>query len=273
LSTPPSFLTVSPAEWAAVGPFPDGPADIYGSLSHLLRRNLERRGSDRTPYLVGIAGAVSVGKSTTAGVLQGLLAGPPHHLDVALVSTDGFLYPNAELEARGLTARKGSPESYDVAGLVRFLTELKSGRREVSAPVYSHLTYDVVAGAEQRLHSPDVVILEGVNVLDTSVGLPPFAADLLDYSVYLDAEESDIERWYVQRFLQLSMEGRDDAGSFYHHFAAMSASQIERLASRVWRDVNGPNLRVSVLPTRGRADLILEKGPDHAVRRIRVRTP
>jgi type I pantothenate kinase len=263
---------MSPAEWAAIGPSPDDPADTFGSLCHLLLRNLERRGSDPTPYLVGIAGAVSVGKSTTAGVLEGLLAGPPHHCDVALVSTDGFLYPNVELEARGLAARKGSPESYDVAGLVRFLTELKSGRAEVCAPVYSHLTYDVVAGAEQRLRSPDVVILEGVNVLDTSVGLPPFPADLLHYSVYLDAEESDIERWYVQRFLLLAAEGRDDPASFYHRFAAMSAAQIERLASRVWRDVNGPNLRVSVLPTRARADLILEKGPDHAVHRIRVRT-
>jgi type I pantothenate kinase len=206
-------------------------------------------------------------------MLQSLLAGPPHHLDVALVSTDGFLYSNAELEARGLTASKGSPESYDVARLVRFVTELKSGAPEVSAPVYSHLTYDVVAGAEQRLHSPDVVILEGLNVLDTSVGRPPFAVDLLDYSVYLDADESDIEQWYVQRFLQLSAEGRDDAGSFYHHFAAMSTSQIVQLAERVWRDVNGPNLRAYVLPTRGRANLILEKGADHAIRRIRVRTP
>jgi type I pantothenate kinase len=139
--------------------------------------------------------------------------------------------------------------------------------------VYSHLTYDVVAGAEHRLGSPDVVVLEGVNVLDTSVGLPPFAADLLDFSVYLDADESDIERWYVRRFVLLCAEGRDDAGSFYHHFAARSTEQISVLASRVWRGVNGPNLRASVLPTRCRADLILEKGPDHAVRRIRVRTP
>jgi type I pantothenate kinase len=254
---------VSPAEWAA----------RYGSLADVVRRRLQGRDSDRTPYLVGISGAVSVGKSTTAGVLQGLLAGPPDHLEVALVSTDGFLYPNTELEARGLTARKGSPESYDVARLVRFLTDLKSGRSEVSAPIYSHLTYDVVAGAEQPLHSPDVVILEGVNVLDASVGPPPFAVDLLDYSVYLDADESDIERWYVHRFLLLCAEGRDDAGSFYHHFSGMSTSQISSLASGVWRDVNGPMLRASVLPTRGRADLILEKGPDHAVRRFRVRTP
>jgi type I pantothenate kinase len=222
--------------------------------------------------VVGIAGAVSVGKSTTAGVLQGLLAGPPDRLDVAVVSTDGFLYKNAELQARGLTARKGSPESYDVARLVRFLTDLKSGRPEVFVPVYSHLTYDIVAGAEHALHAPDVVILEGVNVLDTSVGLPPFVVDLLDYSVYLDADESDIERWYVHRFLLLCAEGKDDAGSFYHHFSGMSDGQISSLASGVWRDVNGPMLRASVLPSRDRADLIMEKGPDHAVRWFRVRT-
>jgi type I pantothenate kinase len=264
---------MSPAEWAANGPVAEGPADIYGSLSHLLHRQLEDRGPDPAPYLVGLAGAVSVGKSTTARMLQALLAGPPHHLNVDLVSTDGFLYPNAELEARGLTSRKGCPESYDVARLVRFLTSLKSGAPEVSAPVYSHLTYDVIAGAQQRLHSPDIVILEGLNVLDTTVGPPPFAADLLDYSVYLDADEADIEGWYVERFLRLCAEGRDDANSFYHHFSAMSTAQIVQLAGRVWRDVNGPNSRAHVLPTRDRADLILEKGADHAIRRIRVRTP
>jgi type I pantothenate kinase len=235
---------------------PDEVAAIYAPFSRLLRRQV-RKG---TTYLIGVAGAVSVGKSTTAKLLRDLLA---DDLEVGLISTDGFLFPNSQLAALGLSARKGCPESYDVARLVRFLHELKSGQPDVSAPVYSHRTYDVVAGEEVVLHSPDVVIVEGVNILDT-----PFD---LDYSVYIDADEGDIEQWYVRRFVALCERAGTDPGSFYSHFAGMSAEEIERLAERVWRDINGPNLRASVLPTRGRADLILEKGPDHAVRRIRVR--
>jgi type I pantothenate kinase len=269
VSNRPVFTTVSPSEWAALGPSPSSTADVYGPLGQVLHGNLQDAGA---PYLVGIAGGVSVGKSTTAGLLVGLLSGPPHNLAVALVSTDGFLYSNAELASRGLTSRKGSPESYDLPRLVRFLGELKAGAPEVSAPVYSHRIYDVVAGESLRLHTPDVVILEGLNVLDTTCGPPPFVVDLLDYSIYIDADEGDIEQWYVARFLLLAEEARDDPGSFYHHFASMSSSQISQLASQVWRDVNGPNLRATVLPSRERADLILEKGADHAVRRIRVRT-
>jgi type I pantothenate kinase len=204
-----------------------------------------------------------VGKSTAAELLRLLLTEEPDHPQVGLVSTDGFLYPNVELEARGLLTQKGYPSSYDVGRLVRFLSELKSGQPEVSAPMYSHLAYDVVANEQQVFHAPDVMILEGVNILSL--------ADRLDYSVYMDADEVDIERWYVQRFLALCELGRDDAGSFYHHFSGMSTEQIERLAERVWRDLNGPNLRENILPTRQRADLILEKGPDHAVRQIWMR--
>ena len=289
MSTPPSFTTLTRAEWAALsepadrpgrgsavrGLIPPSEVDaVYAPFSQLLLGDMKRRpaSSDhQATYLVGVAGGVSVGKSTTAGLLQQLLAARPDHLEVGLVSTDGFLYPNAELERRGLLARKGCPESYDVERLIRFLGELKSGRPEVVAPVYSHRTYDVVADQIQTFHSPDVLIIEGVNVLDTTSGGPPFMVDFLDYSVYVDADEADIERWYGQRFVALCAAARQDNGSFYHHFATMSTDQIERLAERVWRDVNGPNLRAHVLPTRDRADLILEKGPDHSVRRIRVR--
>jgi type I pantothenate kinase len=215
---------------------------------------------------------VAVGKSTTARVLQALVSTWSPRPKVELSTTDGFLHPNTELEARGLGSRKGCPESYDVGRLVRFLIEVRSGRPEVRAPVYSHETYDVVPGRTQCFQRPDVLIVEGVNVLDVTCGRPPYVPDLLDFSIYVDAEEAAIERWYTERFLALCDAGRDDPAAFYHRFASMSPAQVRDLAGHVWREVNGRNLRQFVEPTRARADLILEKGPDHAVRRVRLRS-
>ena len=271
MSTPSSFTTLTRAEWEALGgggqPSGPGPgrhglipADEVGAVYAPFSRLLGGRLTKGETFLLGIGGAVSVGKSTTAELLKALLG---EHHDVGLLSTDGFLFPNSELEARGLLSRKGSPESYDVARLAQFLTDLRSGVPEVSAPVYSHRTYDIVPDERQVFRSPEVVIIEGVNVLEV--------IELLDYCVYIDADEADIERWYGQRFVALCQLAQSDPGSFYHHFAGMSTEQIERLAARVWRDVNGPIMAESVLPKRWRADLILEKGPDHAVRLIRMR--
>jgi type I pantothenate kinase len=246
---------------------------VYEPLAHLLRRRVaEAQETGWRPCVIGLAGGVAVGKSTTARVLQALLAGPPPRWRVELATTDGFLYTNAELEARGLASSKGCPASYDVVRLVRFLIEIRSGQAEVGAPVYSHETYDVVPGAVVMFRRPDVLIVEGVNVLDETCGQPPFVPDLLDFSIYIDADEQDMERWYVERFLLLCEAGRGDPGVFYHRFATMSGPEIANLAAEVWRRVNGRNLREWVEPTRCRADLILEKGPDHAVRRVRLRS-
>jgi type I pantothenate kinase len=223
------------------------------------------------PYVIGVAGGVASGKSTTARILQALLSRWPDHPRVELITTDGFLYPNEELQARGLLANKGFPASYDQRRLVRFLADLKSGREEVTAPVYSHETYDVVPGEVVRLQRPDILIIEGLNILQAGGSSPHlFVSDLLDFSLYVDAGEADIERWYIDRFLSLVAAARHTS-SFYHRFAGMSDAQVANLARQVWRDVNGVNLRENIAPTRLRAHLILEKGSDHAVHRIRLR--
>jgi type I pantothenate kinase len=264
---------VAPSAGDALPAVPaDELAAIYEPLSQLLRsRAAARQDTDRRPYVVGVTGGVAAGKSTTAQLLKALLSGWASRPSVALATTDGFLYPNTELEARGLASRKGCPASYDVGRLVRFLGEVRSGQPEVTAPVYSHETYDVVPGRAQVFRRPDVLVVEGVNVLDSSCGPPPFVSDLLDFSIYVDADEGDIERWYVERFVSLSEAGRDDPASFYHRFAPMSRDQVGHLARQVWHQVNGPNLHAYVEPTRCRADLILEKGQDHRVRRLRLR--
>ena len=229
----------------------------------------------RIPYVIGIAGSVAVGKSTASRVLKALLSHWPSHPQVNLVTTDGFLLPQRELEARGLAQRKGFPESYDVRRLLRFLSDVKSGLPEVTAPVYSHLAYDIVPGEYQTVHQPDIVIVEGLNVLQTGSRQkkPPamFVSDFFDFTIYVDANESDVEHWYIERFLKLRATIFQDPSSYFHRYAALTAAEAEATARRIWQTINLVNLRENVVPTRERAHLVLEKGRDHAIRRVRLR--
>ena len=232
--------------------------------------------SAQVPFVIGVAGSVAVGKSTTSRVLRELLARWPHHPRVELVTTDGFLLPNAELERRGILARKGFPESYDQRGLLRFLAAVKSGAPEVTAPVYSHLVYDVLPAETVVMSSPDILVVEGLNVLQ-----PPrpradgrsrmSVSDYFDFSVYVDAATTDVRRWYVERFLRLRRTAFADPASYFRRYAALSDDAARETARSIWAEVNEPNLVQNILPTRGRATLVLEKGPDHAVRRVRLR--
>ncbi|WP_460938544.1 type I pantothenate kinase [Phycicoccus ginsengisoli] len=263
--------------------------EVYLPLSRLLNfyvgatAGLHRITSDflgeqpaKTPFVIGVAGSVAVGKSTTARLLKELLSRWPGTPEVELVTTDGFLYPNAELERRNLLQRKGFPESYDRRALLRFVAEVKSGRAEVTAPVYSHLTYDIVPDEEIVVRQPDVLIVEGLNVLqaprvheDGRTGLA--VSDFFDFSVYVDARLEDIREWYVERFLRLRETAFADPDSYFHRYAALSDAQARTTALRIWTDINEVNLRENVLPTRSRATLVLAKGRDHGVRRVRLR--
>jgi type I pantothenate kinase len=262
--------------------------DVYLPVSRLLDlhvranaglleayRTFLRQDEEATPFVVGIAGSVSVGKSTTARLLRLLLARWDDHPDVALVTTDGFLYPNAELERRGLMRRKGFPESYDRRALLRFVADIKAGKPEVPAPVYSHLVYDVLD--EQRVVSrPDILVLEGLNVLQPAPQTGERASalavsDLIDFSVYVDAHPTDVRRWYVERFLELRETAFRDPASYFRRYAAMDEAAARAQAATLWDEINGPNLRENIAPTRSRADLVLTKGGDHSVRRIRLR--
>ena len=243
---------------------------------HRVTTDFLREQPERTPFVIGVAGSVAVGKSTTSRILRELLARWPGTPRVELVTTDGFLYPNAELERRGLLQRKGFPESYDRRALLRFVAEVKAGADEVSAPVYSHLTYDIVPGERAVVHRPDVLIVEGLNVLqpprvqpDGRTGLA--VSDFFDFSVYVDARVEDIRRWYVDRFLRLRETAFADPHSYFHRYAALSDDQARATAERIWATINEPNLTENVRPTRGRASLVMSKGEDHSVRRVRLR--
>jgi type I pantothenate kinase len=232
-------------------------------------------GEEKVPFLIGLAGSVAVGKSTSARVLRELLARWPNTPRVDLVTTDGFLFPTRVLEQRGLMKRKGFPESYDVRALVGFVRDLKAGRDRVTSPVYSHLVYDIVQGAEIVVEQPDIVIVEGLNVLQTAPPVPDqprlFVSDFFDFTVYVDAETDHVRRWYVERFLALRGTAFADPSSYFHRYASLSDAEAASTAGRIWDEINEPNLLQNILPTRERADLVLRKGPDHAVEEVRLR--
>lgn len=230
----------------------------------------------KVPFIIGVAGSVAVGKSTAARVLQELLRRWPSTPNVQLITTDGFLYPNAELERRGLMGRKGFPESYNRRALLRFVSEVKSGAPLVTAPKYSHLYYDIIPGESIEVTAPDVLIVEGLNVLaptklseNSSSALS--LADFFDFSIYVDARTDDIERWYVERFLKLQRSAFTNPDSYFRRYADLSEEAAVELATSIWKSINEPNLRQNVLPTRGRAKLILSKSHDHKIRRVLLR--
>jgi type I pantothenate kinase len=258
--------------------------DIYVPLARLLSLHVEaaqglHRVTERflgtlpakVPYLIGIAGSVAAGKSTTARILQAVLTRWPSHPRVDLVTTDGFLLPNAELIRRGLMDRKGFPESYDLRRLLKFVADLKSGVSPLSAPVYSHLQYDIVPGAQQLVINPDIVIIEGLNVLQAGSGAPAFISDYFDFSIYVDASLEDLRVWYVERFLKLRDTVFQDPGSYFHRFASLTEEEARATALDIWTRINERNLIDNIAPTRERASLILEKGEAHSVQRVRLR--
>lgn len=263
--------------------------EIYMPLSRLLslqfsaahhlyaarREFLGESSSPQPPYIIGIAGSVAVGKSTFSRVLRACLARWPEHPKVDLITTDGFLFPNAILEERGIMNRKGFPESYDQRRLLQFLADIKAGHASVSAPVYSHLRYDIVSGAEELIEQPDILILEGLNVLQspavTRSAPRVFVSDFFDFSIYLDADEQTIEDWYVARFLKLRETVFRQPASYFRRFAELTDEQAIDTARGIWRQINLVNLHDNILPTRERANVILEKRADHAMQRVRLR--
>ncbi|KQX38779.1 type I pantothenate kinase [Devosia sp. Root436] len=230
----------------------------------------------KVPFIIGVAGSVAVGKSTTARILQALLQRWPSSPKVDLVTTDGFLHSNAVLAERGIMERKGFPESYDRPRFVQFLADIKSGKSNVQAPVYSHLVYDVVPGSEVTIDRPDILIVEGLNILQPGElprdGKPIlFASDFMDFSVYIDADNDDLETWFMERFFRLRETAFKDPTSFFRRFAEMSEAEAGTFGRMVWRTINLPNLVENVLPTRGRADLILKKGKSHLIETVQLR--
>ncbi|MDX2706636.1 type I pantothenate kinase [Streptomyces sp. PA03-6a] len=250
---------------------------LRGAVNTFLDDTGEGHGSQAgTPFVIGVAGSVAVGKSTTARILKALLARWPEHPRVELVTTDGFLLPKAELQRRGLMSRKGFPESYDRRALTRFVADVKAGKDEVRAPVYSHLIYDIVPDDELVVRRPDILIVEGLNVLQPALpgkdGRTRVAlADYFDFSVYVDARTEDIEQWYLARFRKLRETAFQDPLSYFHRYTEVSEAEAMEYGRHTWRAINQPNLLENVLPTRGRATLILRKGPDHKVQKLSLR--
>ncbi|ALG84038.1 type I pantothenate kinase [Gordonia phthalatica] len=259
-------------------------AEVYLPLSRLIHLQVEarqrlfaatstflgqRQRNRQVPFVIGIAGSVAVGKSTTARVLATLLSRWETHPKVDLITTDGFLLPTAELERRGIMHRKGFPESYDRRALLRFVTEVKSGNPLVTAPVYDHVTYDIVPDVVHTVQQPDILIVEGLNVLQTGPTLT--VSDLFDFSVYVDAKTSDIEKWYISRFLQMRTGSFADPESHFHYYSSLTDAQATIAARDIWTSINRPNLIENILPTRPRATLVLRKDGNHAINRVRLR--
>jgi type I pantothenate kinase len=262
----------------------DEVATIYLPLTRLLNlyvaatQNLHRVSATflgtmapKMPYVIGIAGSVAVGKSTSARILQSLLMRWPEHPRVELITTDGFLYPNSVLEERGLMNRKGFPESYDTKRLLQFVRDVKAGTAEVSAPVYNHVVYDVMPSHEEVVHQPDILIIEGLNVLQVGSGNTEFVSDYFDFSIYIDALETDIESWFIERFQTLRKTVFQDPNSFFRHFADLTQDQAVELAHEIWAGINGKNLKENIQPTRARASLVIQKGADHKVNAVHLR--
>ncbi|QNS15752.1 type I pantothenate kinase [Mannheimia bovis] len=230
----------------------------------------------KVPYIISIAGSVSVGKSTSARILQALLSHYPKERKVDLITTDGFLYPLATLTEKNLLKKKGFPESYDIHSLIRFVSDIKSGERNVKAPIYSHLTYDIIPDQFNVVDQPDIVILEGLNVLQSGMNYPSsphnvFVSDFVDFSIYVDAEEALLKKWYINRFLKFRRSAFADPNSYFHHYSRLSEQEAIDTASTIWEEINGLNLRQNILPSRERANLILIKGRDHAIETVKLR--
>ena len=225
----------------------------------------------KVPYVIGIAGSVAVGKSTFARILQALLARWPDHPRVDLITTDGFLFTNEVLDDLGIMNRKGFPESYDTKALLSFLRDVKSGAAEVTAPVYSHVVYDIVDDERVVINQPDILILEGLNVLQVGSESNEFVSDYFDFSIYIDAEEEDIEKWYIDRFQALRETVFRDPDSFFQHYAHLTDAEAVEMARTIWREINGKNLVENIEPTKSRASLLVKKGADHRVTKVNLR--
>ncbi|QIW15146.1 type I pantothenate kinase [Pasteurellaceae bacterium RH1A] len=230
----------------------------------------------KVPYIISIAGSVSVGKSTSARILQALLSHYPHDRKVDLITTDGFLYPLKTLTEKNLLKKKGFPESYDIHRLVEFVSDLKSGKRKVQAPIYSHLTYDIIPDKFNTVDQPDIVILEGLNVLQSGMNYPSsphnvFVSDFVDFSVYVDADEALLKKWYIHRFLKFRRSAFSDPNAYFHHYSKLTEAEAITTASTIWDEINGLNLRQNILPSRERANLILVKGENHEIETVKLR--
>jgi type I pantothenate kinase len=245
--------------------------ELYGATARFLGQR-----DTKVPFIIGIAGSVAVGKSTTARVLRALLARWPDHPRVDLITTDGFLFPNEELERRGIMHRKGFPESFDTARLLSFLARVKSGEAKVEAPVYSHFAYDILPGQQALIERPDILIVEGLNVLQ-SAKLPrngdaiPFVSDFFDFSIYLDADTAVLEQWYLTRFMKLRTTAFRDPAAYFHRYASLTPDAAQERALAIWREINLKNLEENILPTRQRARLILRKGNSHRIESVALR--